>query len=147
MEVWVTFTLSSAIAIISTSGVIALFLFLSRNWSERKIQYWVKFGYDKKLLKFEHDREIRLKAEVISDLLAEWLNKEVDYQKINELSFKAFLWLPEDIAIELSECLSKQDGAKDCREIISTIRKYLLGKDDKLESGRVIIFHDPEKDK
>ena len=121
-------------------------VFVAKHFINRSIQYQVKHTYDQKLSDTEHQRDIRLKAELIADLFAEWLSKSPDYQKLNELSFKAFLWLPDELASDLSASLNHQRNAPDVRELISKVRCHLLGQTE-LESYKVIIFQDPSKRK
>ncbi len=138
MEIWLASLLSS----ISTAALIALLVFLSRTWIVKRIQYSIKHEYDKKLSDIKYEREVRLKAELIAELLSEWINKKSDYQKLNELSFKAFLWLPPELAVDLSKSLSHKEDALDVRALIGKVRKHLLGADDFVEEFRVIVFDD-----
>ena len=78
-------------------------------------------------------------------MLYEWLSKDVDYQKLNELTFKAFLWLPKELADDLSSTLSHKNDAPDVRDLLDKVRKHLLGKSDRLESYKIIVFNDPDK--
>ena len=136
------------VAIISpliTIGVISFFVFIFRTWIIKKIQYAVKHSYDKKLAEIETQKEIRHKAELIAELLAEWINKNEDKQKLNELTFKAFLWLPPEIASELSSTLTNKPDALDVRKIITKVREHLLNESDKLPDWKVIIFPVLEK--
>ena len=75
--------------------------------------------------------------------MSEWLKKKTDYAKLNELSFKSFLWLPSDIALDLSNALSHQKDAPDVREIIWKVRKHLLGDENEIDSQSIIIFNEP----
>ena len=143
MDQWVVSIISS----VSTATLIAILAFLSRTWIAKKIQYSIKHVYDKKLSNIEHDRDVRIKAELIADLLSEWISKDTNYQKLNELTFKAFLWFPLELANELSASLSHEKDAPDIRALINKVRKHLLGDDDKMETNKVIVFSDPEKNK
>lgn len=126
-----------------TVMLISFIIFIARASILKYIQYSIKYEYDKKLIKIEHEKEIRLKAELVAELMAEWLKKDVDYHKLNELSFKAFLWLPSDIAIDLSNSLSHKENSPDVREMIWKVRKHLLGDEDTIQFPDVIIFKDP----
>ena len=131
---------ASVLSSIATTCVISFIIFLFRNWIIRKIQYSVKHSYDKCLIEVETQKEIRHKAELIAELLSEWINKNEDKQKLNELAFKAFLWLPPDIAAELSSILSHKNDAPNVRDIINKVRKHLLSDNDTLEAWQVIVF-------
>ncbi len=141
MESWIVSIISS----FSTVLLIGVVGYLSRTWIAKRLQYSIKYEYDTKLSDSEHNRDVRLKAELISDLLSEWLSKDVDYQKLNELTFKAFLWLPKELADDLSSTLSHKNDAPDVRDLLDKVRKHLLGKSDRLESYKIIVFNDPDK--
>jgi hypothetical protein len=98
------------------------------------------------MLEFESQKEIRLKGEIVSELLAEWIRKEgeLDYNLLNKLSFQAYIWLPKELAEDLSNSLTHKKGAKDVRLLLKEIRTYLQGNDDGLESKHVIVFDKPD---
>lgn len=102
----------------------------------------VKSQYDLKMLEVESQKEMRLKGEVVAELLAEWIRKDgnLDYHQLNKLCFQAFIWLPKELAEELSDSLSHAEGSKDIRILIKNIRTYLQGKDDGLKAKDVIVF-------
>ena len=87
MELWIVSIISS----VSTASLIAVLAYLSRTWIAKRIQYSIKHEYDRKLSNIEHERDVRLKAELIADLLSEWISKDIDYKRLNDLTFKAFL--------------------------------------------------------
>ena len=140
------------IAILSAFSTISLSLvgvFIFRSWIIERLRWSIKHKYDMKILEVEHQKEIRLKGEVVAELFAQWIRKngKLDYYELNRLSFQAFLWLPKDLAEELSECLSHTDDAKDIRTLLSEIRKYLHGSDDGFEAKNIIVFTDSESTK
>ena len=112
-------------------------------WKQKAL---LKHEYDLKVLEAQRQKEIRLKSEVVSELLAQWIRKngKLDYHELNKLSFQAFIWLPKDIAKELSDSLAHKDGAQDVRVIIKNIRTYLQGTDDGFKSKDVIVFNEPD---
>ena len=135
------------ISSLSTVTLIGIVIFLSKTWIIKRLQYSIKYEYDKKLSELQHDREVSLKAELIAELLSEWISKDIDYQRLNDLSFKAFLWLPAEIANDLSASLNHQEGAPDVRVLLNKVRKYLLGKEDSFVASSIIIFKDLNKQK
>jgi hypothetical protein len=62
----------------------------------RRVEFSIKHEYDRKLLKVENDLEVRLRAELVADLMAEWIKdkNDLDYHRLSHMSFQAFLWLP-----------------------------------------------------
>jgi hypothetical protein len=129
--------LSSAI---TTTVLVGILAFLSKTWIEKRIEFSIQHEYDKKLSKFENDLEVRLRAELVADLMAEWIKKDIDYHRLNKLSFQAFLWLPPQLARDLSNTLNHKPGSDDLRSIIQKVRKHLLGESDNLEANQVIVF-------
>jgi len=133
---------SFALGSLTTTLLIAVLGFLSKTWIEKRIASSIQHEYDKKLSNFEHDREVRLRAELVADLMAEWLkdSDHVDYFRLNQLSFQAFLWLPPGLARDLSNTLAHKPGSDDIRAIVQKVRKHLLGEKDDLESQHVVVF-------
>ncbi|EID4382794.1 hypothetical protein LBY39_004585 [Vibrio parahaemolyticus] len=88
---------------------------------------------------------MRLKGEVVAELLAQWLRaeKDLDYYQLNKLAFQAFIWLPEDLAKDLSESLAHKVGSDDVRALVKKVRSHLQGSVDGFEQHKVIVFQDP----
>lgn len=133
------YIVSLSISVI-TVLLIPISVFWFKNWIASRIQYSIKHGFDKRLSEIEHNRVVRVKAELVAELLSEWINKNDDKQKLNELTFKAFLWLPPEIASELSAILNHDETAPNVRAIIDKVRKHLLGDNDSLKEHQVIVF-------
>jgi len=136
----------SVIGSISTVSILGLIGYISRNWIVERLKASIKHEYDLKMLEVESQREIRLKGEVVAELLAEWIRKngKLDYHQLNRLSFQAYLWLPKELAEDLSNSLAHQKGSKDVRSLLKEIRSYLQGEDDGLASKHVIVFDEPD---
>ncbi|WP_236733520.1 hypothetical protein [Aliivibrio fischeri] len=130
----------------STVSLIACIVFLFRTWISTRLRWSVKHEYDKKMLEVESQKEIRLKGDVVAELLAEWIRKNgnLNYHQLNKLTFQAFLWLPKELAEDLSNCLAHKPGSKDVRKILIDIRSHLHGFNDGLQAKDVIIFDEPE---
>lgn len=127
---------------ITTTFLLGVLAFLTKTWIEKRIEFSIQHEYEKKLSKFENDLEVRVRAELVADLMAEWIKdtKDLDYHRLNQLSFQAFLWLPPQLARDLSGTLNHKTGSDDLRSIIQKVRKYLLGESDNLEAHQVIVF-------
>lgn len=132
------------IIILSTSTVtvalLSLIGFLMKNWIISKIQYAVKFEYDKKIEEFKEENAKRSKANLIAELLSEWLSLPSEQKTLNKLTFEAFLWLPQPIASKLSRLLSHKPASPDVREIINDVRNYLLQNKEELGKEEIIVF-------
>jgi len=138
--------LSSIIGSISTIGLIGGIGVFFRKWLLERIKVSIKHEYDLKMLELESQKEIMLKGEIVSELLAEWIRKEckLDYNLLNKLSFQAYIWLPKKLAEDLSNSLAHKKDAKDVRLLLKEIRTYLQGEDDGLESKHAIVFDEPD---
>lgn len=133
---------------VSVTVLLGVAGFLFKAWVEKRIEYSVKHEYDKLLLKHEEEREVRLRAALVAELMAEWLKEDkVDFDLLNKLSFEAFLWLPTDLAVDLSDTLAHKPGADDVRVIIQKVRRHLLGNEDTLDANHVIIFRNKKPNK
>jgi len=114
----------TSISTVSGLGAIAYVL---RSWLIERLKASIKHEYDLKMLEIERQKEIRLKGEVVAELLAQWIRKNgaLDYHELNRLSFQAFIWLPKGLAEELSNSLAHKPGSQDVRELIKNVRTYL----------------------
>lgn len=130
-------TLEEFIYTALTSGIVSATLIL---WFKVRLQYSIKHEYDKNIEKYKNELESRKKAELIAELLSEWLSFPDTQVKLNKLTFEAFLWLPDDIAKDLSNLLAHTKDAPETRDILLKIRKYLLNNNTSIESKEIIIF-------
>lgn len=145
MEDFIPFLLG-VLGSVSTLTLLGIVAYLCKTWLITKLRGAIKFDYDLKMLEVESQKEIRLKGEIVAELLAEWIrnNGNLDYHQLNKLSFQAFLWLPKDLAKELSNSLDRKPGSLDVRQLIKNIRTYLQDEDDGFESRDVIVFNEPD---
>jgi len=131
--------------------VLVVGFFIGKTWLKNTVQYAVKHDYDVMLASIQdaytkanedqkRHHEIRMKSALIAELMAEWMSNPQDMKKLRQLTNEAFLWLPADLATELSLVLSHSENAIDQREFFSRVRKHLLGSDDALEPYKFITF-------
>ncbi|MCX0499724.1 hypothetical protein [Erwinia billingiae] len=144
---------SGWIATLITWGVIfPLMFFIGKTWLQSTVQNAVKHEYDVMLEaiknantitldKQKRQHEIRMKSALIAELMSEWVIMPQDRRKLRQLTNEAFLWLPADLATELSKVLAHREDALDYRVFMDKMRKYLLGEDDELESVRFITWN------
>jgi hypothetical protein len=130
---------------ISTVSLVSAVLYLSRTWIVERLKASIKHEYDLKNLELDRQKEIRLKGEVVADLLAEWIRNggSLDYHQLNKLSFQAYIWLPKNLAEKLSNSLTRQHGSDDVRKLLKEIRIFLHDHDDGLESKHAVVFDEP----
>ncbi len=124
------------IIVLAIQLLTSLFLFIGKQWIENKF----KLEFNKSLALFNNDLLIKQKSELIAELIAEWLSNSVDNKKLHELTFQAFLWLPKDIALDLSNTLSHAADAKGAKEILADVRVLLLGEDERIDANEIISF-------
>jgi len=134
--------LASSVSTVALFGIVA---FLARTWIAERLKASIKHEYDIKMLEVEHQREIRIKGEIVAELLAQWIrrNGNLDYYELNRMSFQAFIWLPPELAKDLSNTLSRNSESADLRTLIKRVRAYLQGHDDQLKSVDVVVFNEP----
>lgn len=120
---------------------------MSKNWISSKITNSIKYDYDRLFEDYKRDQLIKQKSELIAELLAEWLSQPNEQKRLNQLTFEAFLWLPKEIANDLSDTLAHKENSKDIREIISRVRIHLLGSKNPIESDKIIVFTQESKQK
>ena len=98
-----------------------------------------KHDYNKQLEEFKQEQLIRYKAEIVAKVIAEWISNPADNKRLHQLTFEAFLWLPDDICHELSKRLCNKDDALPFKEILIATRKHLL-KETNLEAREIVHF-------
>ncbi len=125
-------------AVAGTSIAGAIVAFLAKAWIETRLKESIRHEYDQKLEEFKHDLQARhlekQKVELVSELIAEWMANPAgeifskEYRtRLNRLSFQASVWLPSELAIELSKRLQNKPDAKTSWELILFARRLLTG--------------------
>lgn len=90
---------------------------------------------------YRAQQQNKQKVEIIAELLAEWISRPEELTQLNKLTYQAFLWLPDDIAVELSRILSHHGKATSVPDIIVKVRKHLLN-DTVITANDIITFRD-----
>jgi hypothetical protein len=131
-----------------SSGAIsaAVVVFLGRAWVDARIKGSIEHEYRKQLVLFQQELDRKTKVALVADLMAEFIKvpqgeplPREQRHLLNKLSFQATLWLPPELAIELSKRLQNASGAKSPFEIILLARR-LLTDDASLEPGHVTFW-------
>ncbi|HHK4674558.1 hypothetical protein ACLPG7_29615 [Pseudomonas aeruginosa] len=132
---------------VSTVAILGFIAYIFRSWIIERLKSSIKHEYDLRVLELENQKETRLKSEIVAELLAAWIKEGggVDYHQLNKLSFQAFVWLPKELAEELSNSLAHVPGSSDIRSLIIKVRTHLQGEDDGLKAKDVIVFRESEK--
>ena len=142
--------IDTIIAAIISGGVAgSLVIFIAKSWLEARLKASIEHEYQKQLAMFERDLDRGEKIDLVADLLAEWLRipkcepiPRDQRTLLNKLSFRASLWLPADLAIELSKPLQNASDAKSPFDLLLLARKSLI-RDSSLETKH-LTFWKPE---
>lgn len=120
---------TSAIASTLAFSIVA---FMARKWVEARLKSSIEFEYKKQFELFQRQLDRHQKIELVAELLAEFIKIPAgeplprDHRHLlNKLSFQASLWLPSDLAIQLSKRLQNQPDAKSPFELILLARQLL----------------------
>ncbi|WP_180075700.1 hypothetical protein [Acinetobacter sp. YH12106] len=138
---------------IVSSVLVLLGVWLGREWLLIRLKDSIKHEYDKKLEEYKYEVEKRKKAEMVARLLAHWLSLPEQQEELNRLTFECFLWLPDDIAQDLSSLLAHERENEVCvRSVLNKIRKHLSSESpstsfNKLENYQIIVFSQETKRK
>jgi hypothetical protein len=90
----------------------AVITWLLSKWLGTRIEASIRHEYDKPKVDYDNENKRRERAQLVAELLAEWMAStgtgpmtNAQRTKLNRLSFEATLWLPESISHELSRVL------------------------------------------
>jgi hypothetical protein len=122
------------VAILSSALTVAVLVFVGKGWFEARVKASIEHEYKKQFEVFSRDLDRKEKVELVADLMAEFLKvpkgERLDREQrllLTRLSFRASLWLPGELAIELSKRLQNGPDAKSPFEILLMARKLLIG--------------------
>jgi len=130
-------TLSELASVVVSGGVLQ---WLTALWLKGRFEAGLKHTYDRKLEELKFEMRQREQAAMIAELFAEWQSKPVEKKRLNQLTWEATLWLPENVARDLCATLNLQPNAKTVKDLLIEVRKILKGKEDGLTPGSVIDF-------
>jgi len=118
--------------------ILSLLHFVGKTW----FKAWADHKYNLKIIELQHRTEVRLRSEIVAELMALWIANPPDQYELNRLTFQAFLWLPKELAEKLSKILAHTEGKDSLRTLIKDIRTYLNNnEDDGFDPNKVIVFH------
>ncbi|MFD0930861.1 hypothetical protein ACFQ1T_13815 [Methylophilus glucosoxydans] len=132
----------------SSLGVIFT-IFLLKTWFTARITHSIKNEYDRQFETYKRELDRKQKIELVAELLAEWIKhpngEEIPTDQrttLNKLSFQASLWLPEELAAELSKTLQLRPDSKSIFDILLYARSQLLG--DNSLTADLVTFWEPK---
>lgn len=129
--------------VLTTTVLLGIVAFLLKAWIEARLIAAIQHEYDRKIVDYETQQHIKLKAEMVAELFSEWLDKNKKYEgykDLNKMSFQSYLWLPKELAQSVSDTLKHEDDAKTIRNLLGEVRSQLLGSNEALDSSQVIVF-------
>ncbi len=119
-------------AILSSTFTVVIIAFLGRTWIEARLKSSIEHEYKKQFELFQRQLDRKQKIELVAELIAEYLKipqgEKVPREQrhvLNKLSFQATLWLPSELAIQLSARLQNLPNAKSPFELILLARQLL----------------------
>lgn len=120
-------------SILASGLTVGLLTVLARAWLEARVKLSIEHEYKKQFEVFQRQLDQQQKVELVAELLGELLatpyGETVSREqrtKLNKLSFQASLWLPAELAIELSKRLQNTADAKTPFEIMLIARRLLI---------------------
>ncbi|MCP2141789.1 UNVERIFIED_ORG: hypothetical protein J2Y94_003114 [Pseudomonas poae] len=135
--------MDAACSIAATYGIAYPLIFvvgwLLSKLIDTRLKGSVGHEYNLKFEKYKEKEQARQKAELVGALIAEWASHPEDQRELNRMSVEAFLWLPSNLAKDLSDILSHEDQAPPIRKFISDVRNVLLGHDP-IDPNLIIFF-------
>ena len=120
--------------LLSSAITLAVLGFLGRTWIETRIKGSIEHEYKKQFELFSRELDQKDKIELVAELMAEYMKTPhgelVPREQrllLTKLSFRASLWLPPELALELAKRLQNRPDAKSPFVIILLARRILIG--------------------
>lgn len=82
----------------------------------------------------------REKAELVAELLSEWVKKPMDKNRVNRLLWEASMWLPDQEAKDLNDLFAHKNK-KTTKELIIKVRAVIQGKETELTANDITHFN------
>ena len=110
------------------------------------IENSIKHIFNKKLEDYKYEQIKRQKAVLVAELLSEWISHPEDHKNLNKLSLEAFIWLPKETTVKLSELLSlNPKGEINVRTITAEVRTIIMGSEETIDPDSIILFTNKNK--
>jgi len=139
-------------AVLSSGVAVAAIAYLGRSWITARLKASIEHEYKQQFELFQRDLDRKQKIELVADLLAEYMKTpqgetmpREQRHLLNKLSFKATLWLPTELAIQLSKRIQNKHEAKRQIELVLLARQLLCN--DSSLSPEHVTFWRPELEK
>ena len=139
-------------SIITTIGTIGVVAILGKSWIEARLKSSIEHEYSKQIAIFQQELDQKNKVALVAELLAEYMKTPYgetisrDQRTVlNKLSLQATLWLPAELAIELSKRIQNRPDAKSPYDLILIARRQLIN--DTSISGEHVTIWDMTREK
>ncbi len=108
----------------------------------------ISYKFSQTLQKEKFEVDYRQKASIVAEMFSIWhqgshskqkLTPD-DYKKLNKLAWECTFWLSDDIIQDINNRLQNVHGAKDLKEILVDVRKYLNPKKTRIDWQRITHF-------
>jgi hypothetical protein len=122
-------------ALVSSAVTSAVLGAIGKAWLESRLKASIEHEYKKQFEIFTRELNRKERVELVAELMAEYMKTphgeklERDQRLLlNKLSFKATLWLPAELAVELGKRLQNKKDAKSPFDLMLVARKLLIGE-------------------
>lgn len=139
-------------SVLTTLATVSVFAFLGKSWIQARLKASIEQEYKKQFEFFKRELDQKQKVELVAELLAEYMKTPYgepvtrdQRTLLNTLSLQASLWLPSELAIELSKRLQNKSDAKGAHDLILLARRELTG--DASISGEHVTLWDIERER
>jgi hypothetical protein len=133
-------------SIVASTISFAIVAFLARTWIEARLKSSIEHEYKKQFELFQRQLDRQQKVELVAELLAEFIKipagevvPREQRHLLNRLSFQSTLWLPPELAVQLSKRLQNHPDAKSAFELI-LLARHLLTDDASLKLEHVTFW-------
>ncbi|MBK8245291.1 MAG: hypothetical protein IPK88_17835 [Saprospiraceae bacterium] len=135
--------------ILKASGFFGVFLIALKlglaTFFTKIIEFRIELEKDKKLEDYKIDQLIKLKADMIAELILEFNKKNGDSNRLNKLAFDASLWLPKNLVEMMTKMLIKEPNAPHYKQVLAEFRVHLLGENERISPESIAHFPDPSQ--
>jgi hypothetical protein len=140
--------LNYCIQLLVSAGVAGVVtIFLVQTWVKTRIEQSIKHEYDKKLEEVRYEVRKREQAAIAAEFFSQWVfindpKWEKDHaRRLNKASYESFLWLPDEIIVEMSKTTTGASDSQKLSQILLSCRKIIQNDpNNKLESKNVVTF-------
>jgi hypothetical protein len=124
--------LASTLSSITTVALVALLVFLAKNWFLERLKHGLQKEHGRYLDELHWNRKAQEQAARVAEYMAfvRMLNESSspdDYIRANQLSWELAMWLPDEIYRQMTYAIVRPDQKVNELSVVLSVRKLLLG--------------------